>query len=130
MRQYYRHKSLSYIMDLFYTGNGALAATATILLKIYLVFSIPAFSNIFILPEESRITPAQASLVIVNEDKEIAVEVRICLVNDSRIVGDLNQSDATSCFTVDIILEHHELQDSVSSFLMLLLLWNLSALEW
>ena len=51
--------------------------------------SIPAFSKIFILPDESRIIPVQAIRDKVKEGNEIAVDARTCLVNDSRIVGDL-----------------------------------------
>jgi hypothetical protein len=40
-------------------------------------------------------TPAQAIRVNVSEGKDIAVEARICFVNDSRIVGDLNQTSPT-----------------------------------
>ena len=53
--------------------------------------SIPAFSKTFIFPEESRITPAQAIRVNVNEEREIAVDAATCFVNDSKMVDDLGQ---------------------------------------
>ena len=46
-------------------------------------------SKSFNLPDASRITPAQATLINVNADIEIAVDSFKCLANDSSIVGDL-----------------------------------------
>jgi hypothetical protein len=73
-----------------YTSKGALAANATTLLRMNFVPSIPALSKIFILPDESRINPAQAIRVNVNEEREIAVDALICFVSDSKMVGDLS----------------------------------------
>lgn len=75
-----------------YAGNRDLPANATTLLMINFVLSIPALSKIFIFPDESKMTPAHAIRVNFNEEREIAVDARICFVNDSIIVGDLNQS--------------------------------------
>jgi hypothetical protein len=63
----------------------------TTLLKMNFVPSIPAFSKTFNFPDESRITPAQAIRVNVNDEREIAVDAPTCLVNDSKMVGDLRQ---------------------------------------
>ena len=96
-----------------YNDMVSFVAKATTLLNINFVPSIPAFSKTLSLPDESRITPAHATLVNLSADREIAVDARTCFVSDSMIVGDLNQPSVRKVQTVDIIPEHLEPRDSV-----------------
>src|SRR5271155_1741365 len=74
-----------------YNGNGELVARRTILSIIKFVPSIPAFSNIFNFPDMSMTIPAHATREIFSPDKSIAVELRICLFNESKMESDLHQ---------------------------------------